>query len=326
ATPAVAALPAAQDGAGLRLPIACTPGHDCAVQNHVDHDPGPAVRDYRCGSRTYQDHNGTDFRLPDQAAADRGVDVLAAAPGVVLRIRDGVPDQSVRVRGAAAVEGTECGNGLVIDHGNGLTTQYCHLASGSLAVQPGQTVAAGTVVGRVGLSGQTEYPHLHFTVRREATVIDPFQPGPARDCPAGGPSAPGTALPASLWTPEAAALMPYRPREVLNAGFTASAVTMEAIEAGGLAPAARGGPVLIAFVRALGLQAGDVEELVVTGPDGRVWSEVRGQRLTGDRAQQMVFTGRRLRTEAWPGGAWTARYRVRAGDAVVLEHRIDIRL
>lgn len=306
---------------GLVLPIACTPGQDCTIQNHVDRDPGPAARDYRCGVRTYQGHNGTDFRLPDQAAADRGVNILAAAPGVVLRIRDGVPDQSVRVRGGDAVAGAECGNGVVIEHGDGLTTQYCHLASGSIGVQPGQTVGAGAVVGRVGLSGQTEYPHLHFTVRRGATVIDPFQPDPARDCDLGAPGPQG-----SLWSGDAAALMPYRIREVLNAGFTASAVTMEAIEAGGLVPASRDGPVLIAFVRALGLRAGDVEELIVTAPDGRVWAEGRGQPLAGDRAQQMLFTGRRRRADAWPEGTWTARYRVRAGGAVVLEHRMEIRL
>lgn len=326
---AATALPAAQDGTGLRLPIACTPGRDCAVQNHVDRDPGPGAGDYHCGSRTYQDHNGTDFRLPDQSAADRGINVLAAAPGVVLRIRDGIPDRSVRLRGLASVAGTECGNGVVIDHADGLSTQYCHLASGSVSVQPGQTVTAGTVLGRVGLSGQTEYAHLHFTVRQGGAVVDPFQPGPDSGC---GPanSGSGTAAPLaarpSLWAPAAAALMPYRVREVLNAGFTASQVTMEAIEAGSLAPARADGPVLIAWIRVIGLRAGDVEEMVVTGPDGRIWSETRGEPLPGDRAQQMLFTGRRLREAGWPGGRYAAQYRVRAGGVVVLEHRIALSL
>ena len=47
----------------LSLPIACKIGETCFVQNYVDVDPGPGVRDYMCGSATYQAHAGTDFRL-----------------------------------------------------------------------------------------------------------------------------------------------------------------------------------------------------------------------------------------------------------------------
>ena len=63
------------------LPLACTLGQTCEVQHYVDRDPGPGVRDYRCGPQSYQGHDGIDFRLPDMAAQRRGVDVLAAAAG-----------------------------------------------------------------------------------------------------------------------------------------------------------------------------------------------------------------------------------------------------
>jgi murein DD-endopeptidase MepM/ murein hydrolase activator NlpD len=76
-----------------------------------------------CGSRTYIDHDGTDFRLKTMAQQRRGVDVLAAAAGRVVGGRDEVPDISVRVRGALAVKGQECGNGVLIDHGGGWHTQ-----------------------------------------------------------------------------------------------------------------------------------------------------------------------------------------------------------
>jgi pyruvate/2-oxoglutarate dehydrogenase complex dihydrolipoamide acyltransferase (E2) component len=222
-------------------------------------------------------------------------------------------------RGAAAVEGQECGNGLVIDHGGGLSTQYCHMARGSVVVSPGDRVEAGATLGRVGLSGQTEYPHLHFTARQDNRVIEPF-------LPAGGatPAACGTG--GSMWRADAAAHMAYRPRVVLNAGFSDAPVTMEAIEAA-TAPAARAdSPALVAYVRALGLQIGDVDQLVVTGPDGSVVVENTGRALASNRAQQMIFAGRRSRAGGWPPGVYEAVYTVRAEGRVVFEERFSLAL
>src|SRR3954471_1267679 len=118
----------------FRLPVACEIGRSCEVQHYVDRDLAGGSKDYQCGTLTYDGHDGTDFRVPDLAAQRAGVDVVAAARGRVLRIRDGVADISVRELGRERVEGTECGNGVVIAHEGGFETQYCHLAKGSLAV------------------------------------------------------------------------------------------------------------------------------------------------------------------------------------------------
>ena len=67
---------------GLILPIACTPGADCWVVRHVDHDPGPGARDYMCGALTGDGHKGTDIALRDLAVMAAGVEVRAAAAGV----------------------------------------------------------------------------------------------------------------------------------------------------------------------------------------------------------------------------------------------------
>jgi len=310
--PGARVVPAAQGGLGL--PIACTPGQDCQIQNYVDHDAGPGALDPRCGTRTYDAHNGTDFRVLDEAARLRGVSVLAAADGVVLRVRDGVPDVSVVERGLGAVAGQECGNGLVLDHGAGLTTQYCHLGNGSVRVAPGQAVRAGEAIGSVGMSGQSEYPHLHFTVRQGETVVDPFAPAMA-----GGPCRPATGP--SLWSVAAAGSMAYRSRVVLNAGFAGVEPSMASIEAGGLSEPTRTAPVLVAYVRALGLKAGDVERLTVTGPDGQGLATATNDPLASNRAQQMIFAGRRLRGDGWPAGRYGAIYRVEADGVIVLEHR-----
>jgi hypothetical protein len=63
----------------LVMPLACEVGRSCAIQQYVDHDASSGDRDYRCGTLTYNGHNGTDFRLPTTAIQRAGIDVLAAA-------------------------------------------------------------------------------------------------------------------------------------------------------------------------------------------------------------------------------------------------------
>ncbi|MFC3079028.1 M23 family metallopeptidase [Phenylobacterium terrae] len=305
AAPAAATAAPPPDGAPrLVFPVACKVGESCEVQNYVDRDPGPGVKDYMCLSRTYADHGGVDIRLPDLAAQKRGVDVLAAAAGTVLRVRDDMPDVSVRQSGTGAVDGRDCGNGLVIDHGGGWETQYCHMAQGSLRVQPGQTVAAGEPIGRIGLSGMTEYPHLHITVRRAGTVVDPFAPAGGDTCRAQD----------ALWDPGAMAQMAYKRQTVLNTGFTSQAVQMEALEAGALPPAGGDAPALVAYVRAINLEPGDVQELVLRGPAGAVLAAGKAEPMPRARAQHMMFVGKKRPQEGWPQGRYQATYRVVRGD------------
>jgi murein DD-endopeptidase MepM/ murein hydrolase activator NlpD len=63
------------------------------------------------------------------------------------------------------------GNMVEIDHGNGLTTRYAHLSR--FEVRPGQKVKAGTIVGRIGTTGRTTGPHLHYETRIDGTPVDP---------------------------------------------------------------------------------------------------------------------------------------------------------
>jgi murein DD-endopeptidase MepM/ murein hydrolase activator NlpD len=158
----------------LMLPIACDPGKDCWILRYVDHDPGPGVRDYMCGGVTGDGHKGTDIAIGDLEVMARGVEVRAAAAGVVDALRDGVPDIGVEQGGRAAVTGKECGNGIRIAHGDGWTTWYCHLRRGSLLVKEGDKVAAGQPLALVGLSGETSFPHVHFDIRHGDQAIDPF--------------------------------------------------------------------------------------------------------------------------------------------------------
>ena len=311
-----AALPARAEPPILSMPIDCRAGVDCEIQNHVDHDPGPGAQDYQCGSRTYQAHTGVDFRLPDLVRQRQGVKVLAAANGRVLRVRDGVADVSVRSTGTDAVQGLECGNGVVLGHPDGFETRYCHLARGSTAVRPGDEVKAGDTLGRVGLSGRTEYPHLHFSVHQGASVIDPFAYGaPPGSCQAGR----------SLWRPELREPLAYKQRAVLNTGFATRPLDMAAIEERPEAPTAQA-PALLAYARGIGLKAGDVQVLTLKGPDGAVLAINAAEPLPRDQAQSMVFAGVRRPAEGWRQGRYVGEYVVRNGGQVVLARSFELSL
>ena len=303
----------------LKMPIDCEIGRSCVIQNYVDVDSSKDAKDYQCGTLTYDNHNGTDFRLKSLAAQQAGVNIAAAADGRVIRTRDGVMDISVRGTGKEAVRDRECGNGVVVAHSGGWETQYCHMAQGSVTVKPSQSVKAGQKLGQVGLSGLTEYPHLHFTVRYRGEIADPF---------AYSTSAGACGVGVSLWEPALNGQFAYRPRIVLNAGFTTRAVSMELIEAGEgeATPRADDAPAIVAFVRAIGLKAGDAQSLAVRDPAGLVIAENRARTLDKDVAQTMVFAGKKVPSDGWTRGAYTATYVIEQNGQVVLEQRLRMEL
>lgn len=300
----------------LSLPIDCVVGQTCFVQYYVDRDASPGVRDFMCGRRSNDGHNGTDIRLLTLEAQRKGVPVLAAATGRVLRVRDGVADTSIRDTGREAVAGRECGNGIVIAHEGRWETQYCHLAKGSVRVRSGDAVSAGHPIGAVGLSGDTEFPHLHFTVRHDGKVTDPFAHGAAEGACGSG---------ISLWVPSAQAALAYTAADVLNAGFASTAVTMADVEAGaaGHASLDPASSALVAFVRAIGLREGDVQRLAIRDPEGRVVVDHSDKPLDRDKAQYLIFAGKRKPAAGWTRGSYRAVYTVTRAGNVVLERTFE---
>ncbi|MBR0697747.1 M23 family metallopeptidase [Bradyrhizobium lablabi] len=311
--------PAVAQTIQLMLPIACEVGRTCHIQNYTDLDPSPAARDYMCGTLSYDDHNGTDFRLPSKAAQRAGVEVLAAAAGRVLRTRDGLADGTGGKPDREAVRDIECGNGAVIEHAGNWQTQYCHMAKGSLLVKPGDAVKPGQPIGRVGLSGLSEYPHLHFTVRHDDAVVDPFGFGaPPEKCGGGQ----------SLWASEFRPQLAYHARVVLNAGFAGEPVTMELVEDGSAerqSPSASSDSIVV-FVRAIGLKTGDVQRLELKDPHGTVIAENRAGPLQGNKAQYLLFTGRKRPPEGWLRGSYKASYVVERDGQVVLAKDLELTL
>jgi len=73
---------------------------------------------------------------------------------------------------AAGWDNTGYGYRLIVNHGDGISTLYAHLSS--FSVNYGDYVNKGAVIGRVGSTGRSTAPHLHFEVRRNNIRVNPY--------------------------------------------------------------------------------------------------------------------------------------------------------
>lgn len=98
-------------------------------------------------------HDGIDF----SGAGIRGTNIKAVNPGKIEYVDDNT-----------------CGTGIRIKHQNNVTTIYCHMIPNSRSVANGAEVCTGQVIGKVGNSGRSDGPHLHFGLMVNGSKVDPF--------------------------------------------------------------------------------------------------------------------------------------------------------
>jgi urea transporter len=90
-----------------------------------------------------------------------GQNVIAPADGTVVIVEDGIEDNKVGVTNTVR----NWGNTVIIRHADGLYSKLCHLKDGSVSVKTGDIVRWGQVIGKVGNSGRSPFPHLHFQLQ-----------------------------------------------------------------------------------------------------------------------------------------------------------------
>ena len=284
----------------LSLPLDCIAGESCFIQNYVDLDPSKEVRDYACNKASYESHEGTDFRLTSMRAVKRGVDVLAVAPGIIKSVRDGVRDRLLVGPMPASLKGRECGNGLVIDHGEGWESQVCHMRRGSALLKKGDKVERGQKLGLIGLSGKTAFPHIHLSVRHNGKVVDPFN----------GTSPNLGACKVNAGTPlfEASIIKQFPPTsgQLLHKGFAIEGANKALLLYRGamVAPANSKAPALVYYAQALNLQKGDQLHITLKGPAG-VLANSKTKPMNRHKATYMAYAGKRRTSYAWPKGTYT---------------------
>ncbi|MFA6403739.1 MAG: urea transporter [Salinivirgaceae bacterium] len=90
-----------------------------------------------------------------------GQQVIAPADGTVVIVEDGIEDNPI---GQVNTQ-KNWGNTVIINHTEGLYSKLCHLKKGSIVVKAGDAVHYGQIIGKVGNSGRSPYPHLHFQLQ-----------------------------------------------------------------------------------------------------------------------------------------------------------------
>ena len=306
-------LPSALQGADFKLafPVDCRLGQDCVIQNYVDVDPGAGWRDYQCGFLSYDGHKGTDIRIRDYRAMAKGVAVLAAADGVVLGTRNDMDDRGPDTAYDKYLEkhsGKECGNGVVLVHGEGFQTQYCHLMKGSVAVKKGERIRQGDVLGAIGMSGKTQFPHLHISVRQDKEVVDPFK---------GVCSNTGT----NLWKDD----IGYTDTHLLKFGFADGPQTLESIERGVAPHSGADSPALVFWANVVGIREGDTQEVTIRKPDGSLLVS-NSQAIEKSKVNWLSYIGKKRPREGWPKGLYTAVYSLERDGTPVIVHETSMRI
>lgn len=295
----------------LAFPVDCTLGQDCIIQNYVDLDPGEGWRDYNCGILTYDGHKGTDIRIRDYQAMAEGVTIYAAADGVVIGVRNDMDD---RLPGVSyedymqKISGKECGNGVVLVHEEDYQTQYCHMKKGSVTVKKGERVREGEKLGLIGMSGQTQFPHLHLSLRKGKEVIGPFT---------------GRCSGAEhyLWKDD----ISYTGTHLLKFGFSDAPQTLDSIEEANSPLLSSKSKALLFWANVVDIRRGDRQEIAIRKPDGRLLVE-NSQTIKKSKVNWLSYVGKKRPQGGWPTGVYTAVYTLKRGAETVVRQEKDVEL
>ncbi|MCS7040116.1 MAG: M23 family metallopeptidase [Anaerolineae bacterium] len=158
--------------ADLRLPFAdgvwyAIMGHDWTDIHKADPVSQAFAYDFVRMGADGAFFEGTGLRNEDHFAW--GQPVLAPAPGKVIFVRDGLPDappgQVIEPERFRQDPQLITGNTVVIGHGHGECSYFGHLQCGSIVVAEGDYVRRGQLIARVGNSGLSQGPHLHYHVQ-----------------------------------------------------------------------------------------------------------------------------------------------------------------
>jgi len=298
----------------LIFPLKCDVGSDCYLQYYVDHDLGSNIQDYQCGIRSTPNQKGTSIRVADTNVMIKGFEVLAASPGKVVAIQNDIPDQVLTEEAKQNLQGQECGNNVVLDHGGGWQTRYCHMMRSSVIVTPGESVSGGQALGLLGLSGFTTYPHLEFFVIRDDQFIDPFYPTEnVGEC---------GQTDNSLWGDINS--LPYHDSKVVSSGFSDSVPQLNQVVLGNHHPAflPRSIKRLAFWIQIIGAQKDDIHSVIIYNQRNQIIAESSNNVVGADQSVGILSIVHELKSGNLAPGLYKGSFvaeRVVNGKKMIIE-------
>ncbi len=209
----------------LNFPVSCQLEENCWLINYPDLDSSEKAKDYKGKNITYNGNKGIDIAVKTYLELKNGISVLASQDGKVVDVRNNIEDNYPFGPKNDDVKPPFCGNFVVIEHNHGWKTAYCHLKKDSITVKPGDFTSKGKKVAEVGLSGQTEFPHLYFAVFQDEKYFDPFS---GKELGAENPKSEYR----PFWNPITREKLEYRDVILVNTGVSIEDPTLYSIRQG----------------------------------------------------------------------------------------------
>jgi hypothetical protein len=303
----------AQQSFQLQFPVKCTINKDCWVLNYVDDDSTSNWHDYKNGRQTYDGHTGVDIAIKNITKMKQGVDVVAAEGGFVITTRDGVPDKNALAQDIDQLQNIGCGNRVAIKHSGGWITDYCHMKNGSIKVKKGDFVSAGQAIGQIGMSGLTEFPHMHMNLQQNNQFFDPFT----------GLERYTKGVKNPLWSSETLQKLVYKPLVVYNVGVSDEIPTFlnirqEKYKNNSLSFFSN---MMIIWVDMFHVETGDTIDILVKTKSGTPFIK---QHIVIDKsnAKKLLYVGKKKPTNGFAKGTYNVQISFKRPKANIDDNRL----
>lgn len=302
----------------LKWPVHCDIGETCFITTLFDHGRGvdasglPVVLDYTGGTRSVNDYYGTQIQIYNSSIANNGAEVLSAADGTVVSVRDKLPSDPYAITVLGTRLRHSVGNSVVVDHGGGWETQYSGLMQDSVPVKLGDKVKAGTVLGKIERLATQNYPSMQFVVRYKSLPVDPFVGRYTGAYHKNITRAP-------LWKDTFEQIAFTRDVGLIATGFSKEVPVLEKVKRSMVEETyLRTDDDQVLFWSYLfGLKVGDHVNLALYNPQGRVVAR-HEETLVRPQERYFAYVGRKAETEGLPVGVYRGSVTVkRAGEELL---------
>ena len=177
-----------------------------------------------------------------------------------------------------------------------------------MAVKKGARVREGDRLGLIGMSGKTQFPHLHISVRKGKQVIGPF-------------SGRCSAAESNLWKDD----IGYTGTHLLKYGFSDAPQTLDSIEEATSPLLSSKSKAFLFWVNVVDIRKGDRQKITIRRPDGGLLAE-NSQTIEKSKVNWLSYVGKKRPQGGWPAGSYTAVYMLTRDKKPIITREASVRV